>query len=336
MSSTEKVVYKTFKELYEEEKYKNDMINLLITEYNLESVDKIIEIVDDHLNKKCIPIPVKDTKNIKEELSVPINIKETEEYKLCKNEKRNTVYYDTSEDIKNDNSEIVNLTSEISKLTKIIEDNKITYIKEYDDLKTYYDGIISGLKKKEEVPLPSPSSSTENKKRLEKSKNKFNNKNLSILKRCNVKVYNYDDLECNDKELHILNYISSENKVLIRFYSTITEKFDINDDTIWKIIYNFKVRNNELVDYPDNKRRFKYKYLRCKELYKLYGENLSRFSMSIYYLGILSKDEWKVFLEEFDKLYHDIFQNMETCQHKYKDHKICGIFNCNKNHIKNI
>jgi hypothetical protein len=336
MSSTEKVVYKTFKELYEEEKYKNDMINLLITEYNLESVDKIIEIVDDHLNKKCIPIPVKDTNNIIEVLSVPINIKETDEYNLCKNEKRNTVYYDTSEDVKNDNSEIVKLTSEISKLTKIIEDNKITYIKEYDNLKTYYDGIIDGLKKKEEVPLPSPSSSTENIHRLKKSKNKFNNKNLKILERCNVKVYNYNNLECNDKELHILNYISSENKVLIRFYSTITEKFDKNDDTIWKIIYNFKVRNNELVDYPDNKRRFKYKYLRCKELYKLYGENLSRFSMSIYYLGILSKDEWKVFLEEFDKLYNNTFKNMESCQHKYKNNKICGIFNCNKKHINNI
>ena len=204
MSSTEKVVYKTFKELYEEEKYKNDMINLLITEYNLESVDKIIEIVDDHLNKKCIPIPVKDTKNIIED-------------NLCKKEKINTVYYDTSSDFKNDNSEIVKLTSEISKLTKIIEDNKITYIKEHDNLKTHYDGIIDGLKKKEEVPLPSPSSSSENKNRPEKSKNKFNNKNLSILKRCNVKVYNYNNLECNDKELHILNYISSENLIKTLF-----------------------------------------------------------------------------------------------------------------------
>ncbi len=201
-------------------------------------------------------------------------------------------------------------------------------------MKKQHSEELEKLNKKEDL-LPTPTNSNENKNRLEKSKNKFDNKKLNILERCNVKVYNYDNLECNNEELNILDYISSENKILIRFYSSITEKFDKNDETIWKKIYKFKVNNGEIVDYPDNKKRFKYKYLRCKELYNKYGENLKRFNMSIYYLGRLNKDEWKVFLEEFDKLYNNTFKNMESCQYNYKNGKICGIYNCNIKHREN-
>ncbi len=201
-------------------------------------------------------------------------------------------------------------------------------------MKKQHSEELEKLNKKEDL-LPTPTNSNENKNRLEKSKNKFDNKKLNILERCNVKVYNYDNLECNNEELTILDYISSENKILIRFYSSITEKFDKNDETIWKKIYKFKVNNGEIVDYPDNKKRFKYKYLRCKELYNKYGENLKRFNMSIYYLGRLNKDEWKVFLEEFDKLYNNTFKNMESCQYNYKNGKICGIDNCNIKHREN-
>jgi hypothetical protein len=59
------------------------------------------------------------------------------------------------------------------------------------------------------------------------------------------------------------------------------------------------------------------------------------FKINIINIGKLSKDEWKIFLEEFDRLYNVTFKNMEACQHKYKYDKICGIFNCNKKHKEN-
>lgn len=318
---------------------RNSIIDTIFKEFDISGYDMLREILIDYQNHKCCSIPVQDTpvkiKKVKEELSVPINIKDTEEYKLLQKEinilKHEKNLYD--------NNEISKLIEQINILTSSnknfilkIEEMQNIHKKEIEKLKSEYEGKI----KEKENLLPTPSNSNEIKNIPERSKNKFENKNLTILERCNVKVYNYNNLKCNSNELNILNYISSENKVLIRFYSSITEKFNINDDTIWKKIYNFKVNNGELADYPNNKKRFKYKYIRCKQLYNKYGENLKRFSMSIHYLGILTQNEWNLFLKEFDKLYNDTFKNMKPCQHKYKDNKICGIFNCNKKHKNNI
>lgn len=320
----------------EDVKYKNEFINTLITEYNIGNIESLIQIVENHVNNKCNSIPVQDTSKVelKTKLPVPIDVKETEDYKLLqkelndlKKEKRNTVYYDTSEDVKNDNSEIVKLTEEISKLTKIIEDNQINHKKEVDDLKIHYDGIISELNKKDEKPLPTPSNSNDIPARYI---NPFDDKNLSILKRCKVDVYKFDEKNTKENDLHILKYIASENKILIRFNSIVAEK--IKEEDLWRKLYDFKVKNGDLKDYPINKQRFKFKYLRCKELYNKYGENLKIFKMNIINIGKLTDNEWNLFLSEFDKLYHDTFKDIEACQHKYKNNKICGIFSCNKKH----
>jgi hypothetical protein len=318
-------------------------INEIFKEFNISGYDMLREILRNYKDYKCNEIPIEDTPEyieskikIKKESPASINIKETDEYKLLqeelndlKKEKRRSVYYDASEDIGN-NNEIVKLTSEISNLTKIIKDNQINHKKEVDDLKTHYDGIISELKKKENVPLPSPTNSNENKNIPSRLKNIFDNKNLSILKRCKVDVYKFDEKNTKENDLHILKYIASENKILIRFNSIVTEK--VKEEDLWKKIYYFKVKNGDLKDYSINKQRFKYKYLRCKELYNKYGENLKFFKMNIINIGKLTDDDWKLFLSEFDKLYHDTFKNMEACQHKYKDNNICGIFDCTINH----
>jgi hypothetical protein len=57
--------------------------------------------------------------------------------------------------------------------------------------------------------------------------------------------------------------------------------------------------------------------------------------MSIYYIGMLTQNEWNLFLSEFDKLYHDTFKDIKACQYKYNDNKICGIYDCNIKHRDN-
>lgn len=73
--------------------------------------------------------------------------------------------------------------------------------------------------KKSERILPSPSNSTENTKndspRLKT--HKFENKSLSILERCGVIAYDYDDDNPRAKE--IIDFISSEYKIIIKFNS---------------------------------------------------------------------------------------------------------------------
>jgi hypothetical protein len=313
-------------------KYPEDsQIEEIFKEFDISGYDMLRKILKEHKGYRCNNI------QIKEELSVPINIFETDEYKSLqkdlfelKMEKRKSVYYDASDDIK-DNNDIIKLTSEISKLTKIIEDNQINHKKEVEDLKTHYDEIIKELKKNE-ISLLTPSNSDNNKNGPSGSKNKFDDKSLNILERCKVYVYKYDKELIKENDLHILEYIASENKLLIRFNSIVAEKVNDKEDKIWEKLYYLKVKDGELIDYPKNKQRFKYKYLRCKELYDKYGENLKNFKMNIINIGKLTDDEWKNFIILFDKLYNDTFKNIKACKHKYNNDKICGIYDCNIKH----
>jgi hypothetical protein len=194
--------------------------------------------------------------------------------------------------------------------------------------------------------IPTPSSSSENIKNNDDniknvnstttSRHKFSNKSLPILERCNVLAYKYNktlDKVKNKNELQILHFISSEHKLLISFNSSIAEQVSDNKD-LWEQIYKFKVENGELKDTSGNKTQFKYKVMRCKELYDKYGESLDRFQIYVNYLGRLTPVEWNKYLEEFDKLYRSI--NLENiCQYKYKSGKNCGRIDCSVKHKEN-
>lgn len=141
---------------------------------------------------------------------------------------------------------------------------------------------------------------------------------MPILERCNVIAYNYDKSLFNTKkELDILKFISSEYKILIKFNSELSDKIDDkNDDKIWEKIYKFKVLNKDINDNKDNKSRFKFKFLRCRELYNLYGENLSNFRIYPDYIGKLTKSEWNEYLLEFEKLYNSTIKKNITLRSK--------------------
>ncbi|CEG84808.1 hypothetical protein RMATCC62417_18561 [Rhizopus microsporus] len=222
------------------------------------------------------------------------------------------------------------------KIIKEVQDEIEKVFEEYGlkDANDLINTIKTSKTKTEQVPTPS-NSKDKIKNTSRKEKHKFENKDLPILKRCNVVAYKFNNIK-DDKNRHnieILDFIASEHKVMIRFNSAIAEKFDVNDKKIWDDIFKFKIENGELLN--NNKTQFKYKVIRCKDLYDLYGENLSRFQIYVNYIGKLKPSEWKQFLVEFDKLYNETIKG-KACSHKYKSGKICNRIDCKVKHKENI
>lgn len=222
------------------------------------------------------------------------------------------------------------------KVIKEVQDEMGKFFEEHG-LKDNED-LINAIKTAKTIkePMPTPSNSNEkNKNTSRKEKHKFENKDLPILKRCNVVAYKFNSIKDSKKQqnIEILDFIASEHKVMIRFNSAIAEKFDVNDKKIWDDIFKFKIENGELLN--NNKTQFKYKVIRCKELYDLYGEDLSRFQIYVNYIGKLKPSEWKQFLEEFDKLFKETIIG-KPCSHKYKNGKICNRLDCKVKHKDNI
>lgn len=269
-------------------------INNIFKEYEIDGYDMLIEIVKSYKFEK--------------DKSVKLN-------KIVDNTLSENPIQDENE-LKNNN-----IKNEMDRLKNTI---KITE-------KTLPSPSASSEKTSDKIPdkIPEPSISHDAKKN-----NKFFNKSLPILERCNILAYDYNYDLHNDKTNEILQFLSSEHKVATKFNSIVADKIG-KDDNIWKDIYNFKIKNKELKDSNSSKSNYKFKILRCKYLYNKYGENLNKFKIYSTYIGRLTYKEWDHFLIEFDKLYNDTFKDMEKCQHEYKDGKICGIYNCNIKHKEN-
>lgn len=158
-------------------------------------------------------------------------------------------------------------------------------------------------------------------------KRKDRNKTLSPLERYPVKIYSID----NNKNNELIEFIASESKVLIKFQSIIADKIK-NDEKDWEEIYNFKIKNNELNNSRNSKKRFKYKIIRSKILYDKYGENLNLFKIYLSHLSDMSEEDWSKWLIEFDELFNNIYNNSIKCEFKYKNNKICNKYNCKIKH----
>lgn len=269
---------------------------------------------------------------IKENKIQDLNIKDSEEYKKLENELKDVK--DDYINIQNNNEKddiIFELKNTVYELN-----NKISNINKINE-----ELNINNNKPKELVETISHSPSTSKENKIDESssgtisyKHKFNDKSLPILERCNVKPYTYNKkLNDNKKALQILEFMDSEHKVIVRFNSCIAEKVnEVNIEEIWKEIFKHKVENNELSNSPSSKSNFKYKILRCQELYKLYDENLSKFQIYIGYIGRLTDSEWKEYLKEFDKLYNNTINTNNKCKHLYKNGKLCDRVDCNVKH----
>lgn len=160
----------------------------------------------------------------------------------------------SSEDIKTENKNfkiknIENIYENIKTKDEIIDikENKENaniledrYKEEIVLLKREIDSLKNTIKITEET-LPSPSKDDEKQDKIPglsishhvKKNNKFFNKSLPILERCNIIAYNYDFY--NNKSNEILQFLSSERKVVTKFNSIVADKIG-KDDDIWKDI----------------------------------------------------------------------------------------------------
>lgn len=315
---------KQMDELYEEiEDLKKIINNKDIIIKNINDENKIlkdkIEILENLINKNSTKEEIKterlldfnkyketlnkgnNKKNILTPPKTPDNnsFKPKPAYKLFEEENKET-FYNTKEDITNKNENNIEKDNNLNTKNKDKEEDKIN-------------------------------SDDNTKKYTLRAKNKFEDKTLPILERCNVIAYNYNiDNHKKKNNIELLDFIGSEHKVMIKFNSIISEKINTNDKEIWNDIFKFKIENGELHSY--NKYYYKWKILRCKELYDKYGESLGKFRIYVNYFGKITPIEWNQYLIDFDKLYKDTIKEEDICKHKYKNEKLCNRVCCNINH----
>ena len=305
---------KQMDELYEEiEDLKKIINNKDIIIKNINDENKIlkdkIEILESLINKNSAKEEIKtetlnkgnNKKDILTPPKTPDNntFKPKPVYKLFEEENKET-FYDTKEDITNKNEDNIEKDNNLNTKNKDKKEDKIN-------------------------------SDDNTKKYTLRAKNKFEDKTLPILERCNVIAYNYNiDNHKKKNNIELLDFIGSEHKVMIKFNSIISEKINTNDKEIWNDIFKFKIENGELHSY--NKYYYKWKILRCKELYDKYGESLGKFRIYVNYFGKITPIEWNQYLIDFDKLYKDTIKEEDICKHKYKNEKLCNRVCCNINH----
>lgn len=257
-----------------------------------------------------------------------------DKYKNYIDSKKHINKIENNTNIKDTNRDIEIDYNKIKKIMLNSKEEKNTYIgnkKGEDDEKNISDTNI--IDKTDSI-LPTPSTTSSEKSvssddtvNINSSSRKDRNKTLSLLKRYPVKIYSID----NNKNNELLEFIASENKVLIKFQSIIAEKIK-NDERDWEEIYNFKIKNKELNDSRTSKKRFKYKIIRSKILYDKYGENLNIFKIYLSHLSDMSEEDWNKWLMEFDELFNNIYINSKKCEFKYKNNKVCNKYNCRIKH----
>lgn len=106
---------------------------------------------------------------------------------------------------------------------------------------------------------------------------------------------------------------------------------------------------NEIVDYIiiQEKNRLLNKYSRCEYLHKTYNHYLNKFKFDINHLSIMTKEEWKIWLNELHKLLKEYPNNITDevmiykCDYIYTSGKnkkeICNKIECRtKSHKKPI
>lgn len=159
---------------------------------------------------------------------------------------------------------------------------------------------------------------------------KQRNRDLPAIERYPVKVFNKTNSE-------ILNFVSEENKILIKFQYKIAEKLDkkIEEITIDDII-DYKIKTEDLTDNRDQRKRLRFKIQRCKILYEKFGEKLNRFKISLHDLSEMPEKVWKVWLPSFEDIVNDLYKDSIKCDYTYKNNKKCNRYDCKIKHKDNI
>lgn len=273
------------------EKY--SIINTIFEEYEIDGYDMLIDIIRKYKSHKCENIPIQNTpKYIESQNEIveeskqeskfdDLDIEETKVYKI------------------NITDNINKLTSEITKLTKIIEDNnkkmeemRIIHKKELEELKKEYEN--KPLKKEPLLPTSSNSEEIKN-----------NDTKLitgdQILEKYPIYIFpNTLDENCK--------YAAGENCNEISYNYNIKNMVN-NKKSSLELVYNYILECKRIISPTTRKYEIEKKIERCYYLYKTYGDNLKKVSFSIGRLSRLGKVKWELWLNEFDKIMKKIINS---------------------------
>lgn len=267
-----------------------------------------------------------------------------------KDNKRNSVYYDTKEEIINENDKTCLKCDEETILGNIYcikhkmevkhnSNNKnIPENKNLNDVEKVNIKNISEEKdmfsKDNPIDISLPAveiTDTQTRNTIGKNRNRRSDKTLPILDRYPITVY--DDIGNSS----IKQLIAKETELIICYKNDIADKIKKNIDNI---------TINDVVDYIakhdklsyQKKGKIKYLFERCEYLYKQYGQfnKLNKFKFNIGSLPHMNKNEWKEWVSELDKLVKIHYSDENICQHIMANNskrpgEICGKINC-KNH----
>lgn len=266
-----------------------------------------------------------------------IIINNIDEFKINKDIKENIKdNFDYEDKITNTNTSFPtpsNSSDKIKKTNCFIRPKKVTI---GDCLYIYYKDIFD--KQKSKYENNSSSVVTEDKrnsknKTINKKVRPERNKELYILDRFKVKVFNNEDL----KDSEVLQFVGSEDCFLIEYQSKIANKINKKiDDIIIDDVINFKIKYEGLRNTYTRRTEFKRLITRCSDLFEKYGKGLCNFKISLYHLKIMSDDEWEEWFKEFDKLFNKINVNENICKYKYKNGNFCSKMNCKIKHKSTI
>lgn len=273
--------------------FEKNSIDYIFDKYQISGYDMLINIIESYKSHKC-NIIIEDTngykesqmkiknldvnklnKDIKDEYQNYINIGETKEYKkLIKDGKESTF----------DNNEIDRLTSEISKLSKIIDENKINHKNEVEKLKTHYDEIISELNKKNKVPLPTPSNTSKKQENTRSCVPDFDNSKT------------YKIIILDNPNTKVKQKIGRRTYEFLNFYKELMDLDKIESN------YNFNSLN-DCTEYilktkglplsKQNKSNWKRNIIRCNEIFNLFKDKLINVYYNINNIRYIKDEYWE-------------------------------------------
>lgn len=163
------------------------------------------------------------------------------------------------------------------------------------------------------------------------NRNRRNNRNLHILER--YKIIVYDDIGNSI----VKQLIAKETELIICYKNDIADKIKKKVDNITISEVMDYIAKHENLSYK-KKSTMKYLFERCEYLYINYGQynKLNKFKFDIPSLAYMTRNEWTEWVLELDKLVKIHYPMENICQHIMGNNskragEKCGKINC-KNH----
>lgn len=254
-----------------------------------------------------------------------LNIKDNEEYKELQNKfkelKEDYISIQNKIDNIENNEKFLNLKSDYNDLLFEKDNNK-------DEIENYKNTIQELEEKIKNIPneeeINNKYKAMYEKKVLKNKSNKLNkvspdieiNKYTNILQRFPIITYK------NIDENEIKNMVASECSFIVKYQYEISNKTHKKEE----------ISINEIVDYiiiqenlsKQDKNRLLNKYERCEYLHKIYKDKLNIFKFDLNHIGVMTKEEWKAWLQEFHNLIKQEYPNdiqgdviIDRCEYIY-------------------